>query len=91
MGQAIPHKKKKKLFIDRSWNYAQTKRLLKGFKMHYRTSAILIFWQSYGHLKTAGVYGGCMEPGCIGKSNTNNLPAPTDLTKNPKGKIKPFF
>jgi hypothetical protein len=24
-----------------------------------------------------------MEPGCIGKSNTNNLPAPTDLTKNP--------
>ena len=24
-----------------------------------------------------------MEPGCIGKSNTNNLPAPTDLTDNP--------
>jgi hypothetical protein len=24
-----------------------------------------------------------MEPGCIGKSNTNNLPAPTDLTENP--------
>ena len=39
MGQAIPHEKK--LFIDRSWNYAQTKRLRKGFKMHYRTSAIL--------------------------------------------------
>ena len=27
-----------------------------------------------------------MEPGCIGKSNTNNLPAPTDLTENPYGK-----
>jgi hypothetical protein len=24
-----------------------------------------------------------MEPGCIGKSNANNLPPPTDLTKNP--------
>jgi hypothetical protein len=23
-----------------------------------------------------------MKPGCIGKSNTNNLPAPTDLIKN---------
>jgi hypothetical protein len=23
-----------------------------------------------------------MDPGCIGKSNTNNLPAPTDLTEN---------
>jgi hypothetical protein len=31
-----------------------------------------------------------MKPGCIGKSNTNNLPAPTDLTENPKGK-KIFF
>jgi len=31
-----------------------------------------------------------MEPGCIGKSNTNNLPPPTDLTKNPYGK-KNFF
>jgi hypothetical protein len=27
-----------------------------------------------------------MLPGCIGKSNTNNLPAPTDLTENPYGK-----
>jgi hypothetical protein len=27
-----------------------------------------------------------MELGCIGKSNTNNLPAPTDLTENPYGK-----
>ena len=32
-----------------------------------------------------------MEPGCIGKSNTNNLPAPTDLTENPYGKKKLFF
>jgi hypothetical protein len=24
-----------------------------------------------------------MAPGCIGKSNTHNLPAPTDLTENP--------
>jgi hypothetical protein len=31
-----------------------------------------------------------MKPGCIGKSNTNNLPAPTDLTDNPYGK-KNFF
>ena len=30
-----------------------------------------------------------MEPGCIGKTNRNNLPAPTDLTENPYGKI--FF
>jgi hypothetical protein len=32
-----------------------------------------------------------MEPGCIGKSNTKNLPAPTDLTENPYGKKKLFF
>jgi hypothetical protein len=31
-----------------------------------------------------------MKPGCIGKSNTNNSPAPTDLTENPYGKIKLF-
>ena len=30
-----------------------------------------------------------MEPGCIGKSDTNNLPAPTDLTEYPYGEI--FF
>jgi hypothetical protein len=49
-------------------------------------SAILNFWQSYGHLKIASLYGDCMKPGCIGKSNTNNLPAPTDLTENPHEK-----
>ena len=32
-----------------------------------------------------------MEPGCIGKSNTNNLPAPADLTENPYGKKNLFF
>ena len=32
-----------------------------------------------------------MKPGCIGISNTNNLPAPTDLTENPYGKKKLFF
>jgi hypothetical protein len=32
-----------------------------------------------------------MKPGCIGKSNTNNLPAPTDLMKNPHGKKKLVF
>jgi hypothetical protein len=32
-----------KVFIGRSRNYVQTK-LLKGFEMHYRTSAILIFF-----------------------------------------------
>ena len=32
-----------------------------------------------------------METGCIGKSNTNNLPAPTDLTENPYGKKKLVF
>jgi hypothetical protein len=74
-----------------SWNWTQTKRLLKGFKIHYRTSAILNFWQSYGNLKIASLYGEYMEPGCIGKSNTNNLPAPTELTENPYGKKKTVF
>ena len=32
-----------------------------------------------------------MKSGCIGKSNTNNLSAPTDLTENPYGKKKLFF
>jgi hypothetical protein len=32
-----------------------------------------------------------MKPGCIGKSNTNNLPAPTDLSENPYGKKKTLF
>ena len=32
-----------------------------------------------------------MQPWCIGKSNTNNLPAPTDLTENPYGKKNLFF
>jgi hypothetical protein len=32
-----------------------------------------------------------MKPGCIGKSNTNNLPAPSDMTKNPYGKKKLVF
>jgi hypothetical protein len=32
-----------------------------------------------------------MKPGCIGKSNTNNLPAPTDLTSNPYGGKEFFF
>ena len=33
-----------------------------------------------------------MEPGCyIGKSRTNSLPTPTDLTENPYGKKKLFF
>jgi hypothetical protein len=32
-----------------------------------------------------------METGCIGKSNTNNLPAPTDLTQNPYEKKNLFF
>jgi hypothetical protein len=32
-----------------------------------------------------------MKPGCIGKSNTNNLPAPTDLAENPYGKKKLLF
>ena len=32
-----------------------------------------------------------MEPGYIGKSNTNNLPAPTDVTESPYGKKNFFF
>jgi hypothetical protein len=32
-----------------------------------------------------------VKPGCIGKSNTNNLPVPTDLTENPYGKNTLFF
>jgi hypothetical protein len=31
-----------------------------------------------------------MKTGCIGKSNTNHLPAPTDLTENPKGEKNLF-
>jgi hypothetical protein len=69
-----------------------TKRLLKGFKMHYRTSVILSFFfvTKLWHLKIASFYVDCMKPGCIGKSNTNNSPAPTDLTGNPYRK-KHFF
>jgi hypothetical protein len=32
-----------------------------------------------------------MKTGCIGKSNTNNLPAHTDLTENRYGEKKLFF
>jgi hypothetical protein len=32
-----------------------------------------------------------MKPGCIGKSDTNNLPVPTDLTENPYGKKNLFI
>ena len=32
-----------------------------------------------------------MGPGCIGKSNTNNLPGPIDVTENPYGKKKLVF
>jgi hypothetical protein len=42
-------------------------------------------------LKIAILYAEYMKPGCIGKSNKNNLPAPTDLTKNPYGKKKLIF
>ena len=37
----------------------------------------------------ASLYGVGMKPGCIGKSHTNNLPAPTNLTENPYEEI--FF
>jgi hypothetical protein len=59
--------------------------------MYYRTTAILNFRQSYGHLKIAILYAEYMEPGCIGKYNTNNLPEPTDLIKNPYGKKNLFL
>ena len=42
-------------------------------------------------MKIASLYGDCMELGCMGKSNTNNLLAPTDLTQNPYAKKKLFF
>jgi hypothetical protein len=32
-----------------------------------------------------------MKPRCIGKSDTNNLPVPTDLTENPYGEKKLFL
>jgi hypothetical protein len=32
-----------------------------------------------------------MRPGSKGKSNTNNLPAPTDFTENPDWKKKLVF
>ena len=44
-----------------------------------------------GICKSPVLYGDCMKPGCIGKSNTNNLLAPTDLTENPYGKKKLFL
>ena len=44
-----------------------------------------------GIWKSPLLYGDYMKPGCIGKSNTNNLPAPTDLTENPYGKKTFFF
>jgi hypothetical protein len=69
---------------------AQTKRPLKGFKMHYRTSVIQNFWTSDGHLEIASLFDDCMEPDYIGKSDTNNLPAPANLTENPYGG-KTFF
>jgi hypothetical protein len=42
-------------------------------------------------LKIAILYGEYMMPRCIGKPNTNNLPAPTNLTENPYRKKKLFF
>jgi hypothetical protein len=40
--------------------------------------------RAYGN-RIAGLYGDCIEPGCTGKLNTNNSPAPTDLTENHDG------
>ena len=37
------------------------------------------------------LYEDCVKPGCIGKSNTNNLPALTDVSENPYGKKKILF
>ena len=51
----------------------------------------LIFDKVMGIWKSPLLYVACREPGCIGKSNTNNLPAPTDLTENPYGKKKLVF
>ena len=42
-------------------------------------------------LDIASFYGDCMKPGCIGKSHTNNLPTPTDLTENHYGKKQKLF
>jgi hypothetical protein len=59
----------------------QTKRLLKGFKIWYRTSAILIFDRVMLMGKWKSPY--CMATvwnSNIGKSNTNNLQARTNLT-----------
>ena len=46
-----------------------------------------------GIWKSPVLYEDCMKPGCIEKSNTNNLPAPTDLNENPYmyGKKRLFF
>ena len=41
-------------------------------------------------MKIVSSYEEYMKPGCIEKSNTNNLLAPTDLTEIPYGK-KNFF
>ena len=90
-GQAIPTDIKK-LFINRSWNWARTKSLLKGFKMHYRTSAILNghtneilntkfstkLWAFENRQFVCGIYGARLH-----RKIRRNSPAPTDLTENP--------
>jgi hypothetical protein len=42
-------------------------------------------------LKIAILYAKYMKPGCIGKSDTNHLPAPTNLIKNFHCEKKLFF
>ena len=42
-------------------------------------------------MKIASLYEDCMEPGRIGKFNTNNLLGPTDVTENPYGDIASFL
>ena len=91
MGQAIPHGEKK-IFISRSSKLGTNEASAQGLQNSiYRTSAILNFWQSYGHMKIAILYGDCMGPSCMGKFNTNNLPAPTNLSGNHYGKKTLFF
>ena len=55
--------------------------------MQYRTSVILNLIKLWEFENRKFLYRDCRNPGCIGKSNTNNLPASTDLNENPYGKF----
>jgi hypothetical protein len=59
--------------------------------MRYRTSAILIFLKKLWAFENRQFVWKIYEASCLGKSDTNNLPAPTDLIENPYGEKNLFL